>query len=150
MKVVKNVEEIINSTIIKPGSIIYTAGNAAAPQTLLKQIIKDESIKDIDMLSVLLLGDIADLFSPEVCKRVTHRVIFNGPHSREAMNNGNASYQLMHLSDIGRQLKNHIKPNIVFISVSGPDNGDNYSYGTTSYSSKRHQLSVSPHRQHDS
>ena len=131
MKVVKNVEEIINSTIIKPGSIIYTAGNAAAPQTLLKQIIKDESIKDIDMLSVLLLGDIADLFSPEVCKRVTHRVIFNGPHSREAMNNGNASYQLMHLSDIGRQLKNHIKPNIVFISVSGPDNGDNYSYGTT-------------------
>jgi acyl-CoA hydrolase len=131
MKKVKNAEAVINSRIIRPGSIIYTAGNAATPQVLLKQIASDTSIHDVEMLSILLLGDIAELFSKESCERITHRIIFSGEHSREAMNSGWATYQLMHLSDIPRQLKLNIKPNIVFLQVSGPDNGGNYSFGTT-------------------
>jgi acyl-CoA hydrolase len=131
MKVFKNPESVINSSIIKEGSIIYTAGNAATPQVLLKQLVKDTSIKNIDLLSVLLLGDVGELFDYDVCERITHRVIFNGHHSREAMGDGRASYQLIHLSDIPRQLRENIQPNVVFLSVSGPDNGGNYSYGTT-------------------
>ena len=131
MNIVKKVEECINSTIIKPDSILYIAGNAATPQVLVKQLAKDESIHDIQALSLLLLGDIPELFSEETCKRIKHRVIFNGPHSREAMNNGWATYQLVHLSDIPRQVKDYIKPNVVLMQVSGPDNGGNYSYGTT-------------------
>lgn len=131
MKRVKKVEEVINSQVIKAGSVIYTAGNAATPQILLNHIARDTSIANVDMLSILLLGDIADLFSKEACKRITHRIIFSGEHSREAMNNGRATYQLMHLSDIPRQLIQNIKPNIVFLQVSGPDNGGNYSFGTT-------------------
>lgn len=131
MKIIKKVEEVINSKNLKEGSIIYTAGNAATPQTLLKHLAKDESIKNVDLLSLLLLGDVSELFDRKVCKRITHRVIFNGALSRAAMNDGRASYQLMHLSDIPRQLKESIKPNVVFLSISGPDNGGNYSYGTT-------------------
>ncbi len=131
MKKVKNVEDIINSRLIKPGAIIYTAGNAATPQVLLKQMSADPSIKDVEMLSILLLGDIAELFSRQACKRITHRIIFNGEHSREAVNTGRATYQLMHLSDIPRQLKHNIKPDVVLLQVSGPDNGGNYSFGTT-------------------
>jgi acyl-CoA hydrolase len=131
MNIVKHVEDAINSSTIKQGSIIYIAGNAATPQVLLRQLAADESIMDVQALSVLLLGDIAGLFSRQTCKRIKHRVIFNGPHSREAMNNGWATYQLIHLSDIPRQLKEYIKPNVVLMQVSGPDNGGNYSYGTT-------------------
>jgi acyl-CoA hydrolase len=131
MKIVKRVEKVINSHIIKPGSIIYIAGNAATPQVLLRQLAADDTIRDIQTLSVLLLGDIGDLFNEDVCQRIQHRIIFNGPHSREAMNNGWARYQLVHLSDIPKQLKEYIKPNVVFLSVSGPDNGGNYSFGTT-------------------
>jgi len=131
MKKVNRVEEIINSNLIKPGSIIYTGGNAATPQVLLKQLARDTSIKDIEMLSLLVLGDLPELFSEETCHRITHRIMFNGPHSREAMNNGRATYQLLHLSDIPRQLRLNIKPNIVLLQVSGPDNGGNYSFGTT-------------------
>jgi 4-hydroxybutyrate CoA-transferase len=131
MKVVQRIEEIINPSVLKKGSIIYTAGNAATPQVLLRQLAADEAITDVELLSVLLLGNIGDLFSAEACKRITHRVIFNGPHSREAMNNGQASYQLMHLSDIARQMREHVKPNVVFLTVAGPDNGGNFSYGTT-------------------
>ncbi|MEE4257033.1 MAG: acetyl-CoA hydrolase/transferase C-terminal domain-containing protein [Bacteroidales bacterium] len=131
MKKINSVEEVINSGIIRSGSVIYTAGNAATPQVLLKQLAYDTSITNIELLSILLLGDIHDLFSKEACSRITHRVIFNGPHSREAMNNGWATYQLMHLSDIPRQLKQSIKPNVVLLQVSGPDNGGNYSFGTT-------------------
>jgi acyl-CoA hydrolase len=131
MKKISRVEEVINPDIIKPGSVIYTAGNAASPQVLLRQLASDSRIRDVELLSILLLGDIADLFSEEACGRIKHRIMFNGPHSREAMNNGLASYQLMHLSDIPKQLRHYIKPNIVFMQVSGPDKGGNYSFGTT-------------------
>lgn len=131
MKIVKKVEWAVNSTNIPPGSIIYIAGNAATPQVLLRQLAADTSIRDVDTLSLLLLGDIAGLFSKESCERIRHRIIFNGPHSRQAMNRGWARYQLLHLSDIPNQLHRYIKPNVVFMTVSGPDNGGNYSYGTT-------------------
>ncbi|MBF0303766.1 MAG: acetyl-CoA hydrolase/transferase family protein [Desulfamplus sp.] len=131
MRIVKHVEEIINSSILKPESRIYCSGNAATPQSFLKQIAKDDSISDVELLSVLLLGDVGAIFDEKVCQRVTHRVIFNGHHSRSAVNNGLARYQLMHLSDIPRQLQHFIKPNVAMISVSGPDNGGNYSLGTT-------------------
>lgn len=131
MEKIQNVEEVINSGILQPGSVIYTAGNAATPQVLLKQLANDTSINNVELLSILLLGELHDLFSEDTCQRITHRVIFNGPHSREAMNSGWATYQLMHLSDIPRQLKQSIKPNVVLLQVSGPDNGGNYSFGTT-------------------
>jgi len=131
MKKIKNVSDIINATYIKPGSMIYTAGNAATPQVLLRQLAKDPYIYNVDLLSVLLLGDIAELFSPEVCQRIKHRIIFSGPHSREQLNNGLATYQLMHLSDIPNQVQRYLKPNVCLFQVSGPDNGGNYSYGTT-------------------
>lgn len=131
MKVIKNVSEAVNSIILKSGTVIYTAGNAATPQTLLKQLIKDTSIKDVELISVLLLGDIEEIFSEQNCKRVKHRVIFSGPYSRVALNKGLATYQVMHLSHIPYQIKNYLKPNVVFVSVSGPDKGGNYSLGTT-------------------
>jgi acyl-CoA hydrolase len=131
MKIVKKVEDVINREFIKPGSVIYTAGNAAAPQVLLRQLAKDPYIYDVDLLSVLLLGDIEEIFSEVACQKIRHRIIFSGPHSRKALNEGKASYQLMHLSDIPKQVKSYIKPNVCLLTVSGPDNGGNYSYGTT-------------------
>jgi len=131
MKRETNIEAVINATNISSGSIIYCSGNAATPQVLLNQLAKDTSIEDVEMMSVLLLGDIDELFSEETCSRITHRIIFNGPKSRTAMNKGWARYQLIHLSDIPRQLREYLKPNIVFVSVSGPDNGGNFSLGTT-------------------
>ena len=130
MKKVK-VEEAVNSTTIRPGNRIYCSGNAATPQVLLKQMWEDTSIRDVEMLSVLLLGDISPLFGEEACKRITHRVIFNGDHSRKAVNEGKARYQLLHLSDIPRQVRKYLKPDVVLLTVAGPDNGGNYSLGTT-------------------
>lgn len=131
MKIVNRVEEVINSHYLPKGTMVYCAGNASTPQVLLKQIVDDKSIKDISMLSLLLLGDNESLFSPEVCSRITHRVLFSGSHSRKALNQGLATYQMMHLSDIPHQVKNYLNPCVVFLMVSGPDNGGNYSYGST-------------------
>ena len=86
MKIVQRAEDVINSTYIPPGSVLYASGNAAPPQKLLKQLADDLSIKDIEMYSVLLLGeDIRSLFSEERCQTLTHRVIFNGRLSQEAV-----------------------------------------------------------------
>ncbi len=132
MKTVSKVEEVINSTIIKPGSIIYTAGNAAAPQELLLQMAHDETIRDVDVYSVLLLGDrLKDLFTEDVCQRITHRVIFNGRLTQQAVNAGWAKYHPMHLSEIPRYAISGSGVDIVLVSVAGPDRGGNYSLGTT-------------------
>ena len=131
MKIVKKIEDAVNTENIPGGAVIYTAGNSATPVMLLQQLACDNTIKDVSLLSVLLLGDIQELFSEDTCERIEHRVIFNGPYSRDAMNTGRASYQLLHLSDIPRQVRQYIKPNVVLLSVAGPDNGGNFSYGAS-------------------
>ena len=131
MRIITRVEEAINAINIPKGSRIYSTGNAATPQVLLKQIATDNDIKDVEMTSVLLLGEIDSLFSQECCDRITHRVIFNSSFSRAAVNEELAMYQLIHLSDIPWQLSKYIKPDIVLITVSGPDSDGNYSLGTT-------------------
>jgi acyl-CoA hydrolase len=131
MKIVKKVEDAVNAHTIPKGSMIYTSGNAATPQVLLRQLAEDTDISNVDLLSLLLLGDVGELFSPETCERIRHRILFNGPASREAIKNGKVTYQMLHLSDIPHQMKAYVKPDVIFIGVAGPDNGGNYSYGTT-------------------
>lgn len=130
MQIVSTIEEAVNASIIPPGSRIYASGNAATPQVLLRQLTEDASIRDVELMGVLLMGDIDALFSEPCCDRVMHRIIFNGTSSRAALNRGQAMYQLIHLSDIPRQIQKHIQPDIAFVSVSGPDNGGNFSLGT--------------------
>ncbi|MFC1679895.1 acetyl-CoA hydrolase/transferase family protein [Elusimicrobiota bacterium] len=134
MAKVVSVEEAVNSSVIKPGSRIYASGNAATPQVLMKRLADDESIRDVDLYGVLFLGEekvMSHVFSEEVCERVTYRIIFNSGLTREAVNSGRAKYQLWHLSEIPRNMRRHVKPNVVFLQVSGPDNGGNFSLGTT-------------------
>ncbi|MFC2076145.1 acetyl-CoA hydrolase/transferase family protein [candidate division KSB1 bacterium] len=134
MKRVESAADAVNPSVIPPGSRIYVGGNAATPQTLLNQLASDTDIKDVDLYSVLLLGEetiMRKLFSAAACKRITHRVIFNSAHTRDAVNSGRAKYQLWHLSEIPRNLRNHVKPNMVFVQVAGPDHGGNYSLGVT-------------------
>jgi acyl-CoA hydrolase len=131
MRKITKASDIINSTYIKPGSLIYVGGNAAVPQELIRQLARDPYIYNIDLLSILMLGDVEELFTQETCQRIKHRIIFSGPYSREALNKGWATYQLMHLSDIPNQIQRYLKPNICMFTVSGPDNGGNYSFGTT-------------------
>ncbi|MDF1545197.1 MAG: acetyl-CoA hydrolase/transferase C-terminal domain-containing protein [bacterium] len=132
MNKITSVEDVINKKTIPPGSIVYVSGNAATPQLLLKQLAADESIKEIDIYSVLPLGSgLEQLYSEERCRDITHRVIFNSALTREAVNKGWAYYCPIHLSEIPRYLKEKIHPSVVLLSVSGPDQGGNYSLGTT-------------------
>ena len=106
MKIVRKVEDVVNAENLPRGSVIYAGGNAATPVRLLQQLAKDTTIRGVSLLGVLFLGELQELFSEEACKRIEHRVIFNGPSSRNAVNTGKASYQLLHLSDIPRQCGN--------------------------------------------
>ena len=131
MKIVQRVEDIVNSTLLPPGSRIYASGNAATPQVLFRQLAADTTIRDVELMGVLFLGELADLFSQTTCDRITHRIIFNSHLTREAANRGWAKYQLMHLGDIPMQVREYFKPNVAMITVAGPDNGGNFSLGTT-------------------
>ncbi|MDD4050510.1 MAG: malonate decarboxylase subunit alpha [candidate division Zixibacteria bacterium] len=132
MKIINRASEVIRPEIIKPGSVIYAAGNAAPPQILLGQLAEDLSIKDVDFYGVLFLGDrLKPLFSEKRCEGITHRILFNSYLTREAVNKGWAKYQPIHLSEIPKYLFQKIRPNIAMLTVSGPDRAGNYSLGTT-------------------
>jgi 4-hydroxybutyrate CoA-transferase len=132
VKIVDRVEDCINPSIIKPGSVIYTSGNAATPQELLLQLAADLDVQHVALYSVLLLGDrLQPLFSPERCQGLTHRVIFNSGLTREAVNHGWAKYHPMHLSEIPKYARGGQGPDVALVGVSGPDHGGNFSLGTT-------------------
>ena len=129
---VKNVADAVNCRTIKSKNVIYAAGNAATPQVLLGQLAVDKSITNVDLFCILPLGNkLKQLFSKERCKEITHRVIFNSELTRKAVNEGWAKYHPMHLSEVPRYIGMGRGVNVVFISVAGPDNGGNYSLGTT-------------------
>ena len=131
MKIANTVEEMVNNRLLPPGSRIFASGAATPPQVLFRQLAADSTIADVELFGSLFLGDVSDLFSEATCRRITHRIVFNSDLTREAANRGWAKYQLMHLSDIPRQVRNYFKPDVALISVAGPDNGGNYSLGTT-------------------
>jgi len=132
MQVINKPEDAINPTNIKPGSVIYASGNAAPAKELLLQLAGDLSIRDIDLYSILLLGDdLEPLCSEERCQTLTHRVIFNSYLTRKVVNKGWGKYHPMHLSEVPKYVLNSIKPDIVILTVSGPDPAGNYSLGTT-------------------
>jgi 4-hydroxybutyrate CoA-transferase len=116
MKIVKRVEDAVNARNIPAGAVIYTAGNAATPVMLLRQLAEDEAIKDVSLLSVLLLGEVQDLFADDTCERIEHRVIFNGPHSRKAMNTGKASYQWLDFNSSVQSFPSDITNHIPIIA----------------------------------
>ena len=132
MKIVARVEDCINSHTLKPRNVIYSAGNAATPKILLGQLAQDMGIQHCAIYHVLLLGDeLKPLFSEERCKTLTHRVLFNSYLSREAVNRGWAKYHPMHLSEIPKYAELSEGFDVVLLTVAGPDNGGNYSLGTT-------------------
>ena len=131
MKIIYSIDEAINHHLLTPGSIAYLHGSASTPHVICQQLVQDTSIVDLTLISGLPIGDISALFSESVCQRITHKVYFNSGNSRAAQNKGWAEYLIMHLSDIPRQIREYLKPNIVFCSIAGPDNAGNYSLGTT-------------------
>jgi len=132
MRIIKHSEEAINNKIIKPGSVVYTSGNAATPLVLLEQLGLDHSIKKFALYSILILGERAKpLFTQERCQEMTHRVIFNSNITRVAVNNGWAKYHPMHLSEVPKYARTSDGFDVVLVSLSGPDHGGNFSLGTT-------------------
>jgi acyl-CoA hydrolase len=129
MQIIQSADEAVNRRTLPPGSVVAMQGSAATPRELCRQMARDLSIRGIALISCLPMGDIAELFSEEACSRITHRVTFNTALSRAAQNNGWAQYQLMHLSDIPRQMRDYLRPTAALVSVAGPDNAGNFSLG---------------------
>lgn len=139
-----SLDDALNIDTIKPKdgrkAEIYFSGNAATPKFLLEKLVEitqsGELPKDFaniyGVLPLMNKGDLVnELFLPPVTSSIRPNMFFPGPLVREAINSGRAYYQNKHLSDIADNLINSIRPNVVLLTVNGPDNGGNYSLGTT-------------------
>lgn len=49
MKIVKHVEDIVNDTLLPPGSRIHAYGHAATAQVLLGRLASDSTIRDVEI-----------------------------------------------------------------------------------------------------
>ena len=114
-------------------AIIYMVGNVATPHVLARKLA-ERALTDSTFRAILYCclpmgnGDLLPfLFSPEVCEKIDHRLIFAGPVSRDAVNQGRAHYCHWHLSQVPHYLE-RAGINTVFLQIAG---NDECSFGVT-------------------
>ena len=122
--------------LIKSGNRVFTSGNAATPQPLLRALIerKDE-IQDVELIHLLLMGD--DFVAPDLAGHIRHNALFVGPGDRQAVNSGRADYTPIFLSEIPALFSTGSLPlDVALLHVSPPDEHGFMSLGVEVLASK--------------
>jgi 4-hydroxybutyrate CoA-transferase len=132
MKIVNKVEDIVNRTLLPAGSRIYASGNAATPQVMFCQLAADRTIwGDVTLMGVLFLGDVAELFTEAVMPANHPPDHLQQPPYPQARQQGMGQVSAHAPGRHPMQVREYLKPNVAMLTVAGPDNGGNYSLGTT-------------------
>lgn len=114
----------------------HIGGNAAVPLAFVDALIKsnlfpaqdDPSKRPMFTCIHPLDKRVADFYSEQNCKRFEHRLFFNSAFTRAAVNEGRAHYQRATIFGTNADLV-ALGTNTVIMSVQGPDQNGNYSYG---------------------
>ncbi|MBI4533272.1 MAG: acetyl-CoA hydrolase/transferase family protein, partial [Candidatus Melainabacteria bacterium] len=119
-------------TAIKPGNKIYIHSNAAAPESLVDALVgRAPELKDVEIFHLLTLGK-AEYAKPEHAKAFKVHALFIGPNVRQAVNEGQADYIPVFLSEIPTLFTSGTLPvDVCLIQVSPPDMHGFCSYGVS-------------------
>ena len=108
--------------IIKSGNRVFVQGSAATPLTLLRALEqRTNAIKNVEIVSVSLLGDIA-INKPEYAENFYFNSLFVSAPVRNNVNGINGDYIPVFLSEIYLLFERNILPlDVALIHVSPPD-----------------------------
>jgi acyl-CoA hydrolase len=128
--VYKSAEEAIS--IIQPGNRVYVHGSAQTPVCLLKELARQaQRLKDTELVFISVYGDI-EVTKPEYAAYFHVNSLFVSESIRRAVNEGNADYVPVFLSEIPELFKRKILSlDVALVQVSPPDDHGYCSLGVS-------------------
>ncbi len=117
---------------LKSGDSVYLHAGAATPQIFVEAFTERvKHLEDVTIHHILSLGE-AGYTAPELSGNCRLNSFFTGTNVREAVNEGNADWMPIFLSEIpGLFLKRHIPVDLALIHISPPDEHGFCSYGVS-------------------
>ncbi|WP_026895261.1 acetyl-CoA hydrolase/transferase family protein [Clostridiisalibacter paucivorans] len=117
------------ASVIKSNDRIWYPPCASAPRDIINAITKRyKELENVTMYTCLILYPF-DYLKPEYKGHIHHFTTFMGPFERKYYPMGNVEYTSYQFSHTDWLTRNVIKPNVLLIEVSPPDEQGNMSYG---------------------
>jgi 4-hydroxybutyrate CoA-transferase len=116
---------------ISSGDRVMLSANCGQPQSLaeaLGELAPD--MRDVEVVQLLALGK-SEYVRRELAANLRLNALFVGPGVRQAVNEGNADYTPVFLSEIPALFKNELPLDVALIQVSPPDEHGFCSYGVS-------------------
>jgi 4-hydroxybutyrate CoA-transferase len=116
---------------ISSGDRVMLNANCGQPQSLaeaLGELAPD--MRDVEVVQLLALGK-SEYVRRELAANLRLNALFVGPGVRQAVNEGNADYTPVFLSEIPALFKNELPLDVTLIQVSPPDEHGFCSYGVS-------------------
>ena len=120
----KEIAQKINS-----GDVIYMSPAVCAPIHLMQAIGKrKDELTDVHVYSVLLLYPF-EFLGGEFRGHINYHSFFMGPLERNFVPQGNVEINSVHFSKVGYMIENVIKPNVVIMECTPPDENGMMNFG---------------------
>jgi acyl-CoA hydrolase len=122
--------------VVRSGDRVFTSGNAATPRLLLRELAKRKpALRRVQLSHLLLMGE--DLAVEAGDGHLRHNALFVGPGDRAAVNDGQADYLPIFLSEIPALFYSRRLPlDVALLHVSPPDEHGFMSFGVEVLASK--------------
>ncbi|RLB64136.1 MAG: 4-hydroxybutyrate CoA-transferase [Deltaproteobacteria bacterium] len=116
---------------ISSGDRVMLSANCGQPQSLVEALGKlAPDMRDVEVVQLLALGK-SEYVRPELAANLRLNALFVGPGVRQAVNEGNACYTPVFLSEIPALFDNELPLDVTLIQVSPPDEHGFCSYGVS-------------------
>ena len=116
---------------IRSGDRIFLTGNSSVPQELLDALVRRApQVYDVEICMALTIGEKADYTTPEMEHHLRVNTMFISNKTRAAVNEGQADFTPVLLSEFTLLFKNgHLPLDVAFVHLSPPDEHGFCSYG---------------------
>lgn len=113
---------------IESGDMAFVGPGSSAPIALLEELSKRvDEVKDINLISALLLHPFSFLQSPKFIGKINYHTFFLGPYERAFKKAGNVNCNSVNLSQVEYALEHVYNIDTLIVDVSTPDE-DGYMY----------------------
>lgn len=107
--------------LVTSGARVTLSGNAGVPRVLLDALCaRSGELRDVEVMTLLTLGE-APWARPEHRGAFRTTALFIGENLRGAVNEGNADYMPIFLSEIARLFRERAPIDVALVQVSPPD-----------------------------
>jgi acyl-CoA hydrolase len=109
-------------SVIRSGQRVFVHGSAQTPTFLLNHLAAEKDrLRDVEMVFISVYGDV-EMIKPEYRGHFDVNSLFVSASIRQAVNDGNADYVPVFLSEIPELFKRRILPiDVAIVHVSPPD-----------------------------